>query len=140
MPNVGYLSGQYLIDPAGPAFRFVWSAVLFFPLMAMLGSLYCYFVEETSHKRAPITRMARKVQTIGWTLAVAGLILIGFRVGDARIPLVASRLVLYLVALGFMALAVYVLWFLRFVLPEKNAAYEQTLLRRQYQPRARRRR
>jgi hypothetical protein len=137
---VGYLSGQYLIDPAGPNFRFVWPAVLFFVLMPMLGSIYCYLVEETNHKRAPITRMARRIQTIAWTLAVVGLVLIGFRVGDARIPIVASRVVLYLVALGFIALAGYVLWFMRFVLPEKNAAYEQTQLRRQYQPRSRRRR
>lgn len=135
-----YLTGQYLINPAGPNFHFVWPAVLFFLVMPMIGSTYCYLVEETNHKRAPVTRMARKVQAIGWTLAVIGLILIGFRVGDARIPVVASRLVLYLVALGFVAVAAYVLWFLRFVLPEKNAAYEQTLLRRQYQPRSRRRR
>jgi hypothetical protein len=137
---VRYLTGQYLIDPAGPNFHFVWPAVLFFILMPIIGSVYSYLVEETNHKRAPITRMARKVQTAGWSLGIIGLSLIGFRVGDARIPVVASRLVLYLVALGFVALAIYVLWFLRFVLPEKNAAYEQTLLRRQYQPRSRRRR
>lgn len=135
-----YLTTQYLIDPAGPNFHFVWPAVLFFALMAMAGSSYCYLVEETNHKRAPITRMARKVQTAGWTLALLGIVLIAFRVGDARIPVVSSRLVLYVVALGFVAVAAYVLWFLRFVLPQKNAAYEQTLLRRQYQPRSRRRR
>jgi hypothetical protein len=33
-----------------------------------------------------------------------------------------------------------VLWWMRVVLPQKNAAYEERLLRRQYQPRARRRR
>jgi hypothetical protein len=137
---VRFLTSQYLIDPAGPNFHFVWPAVLFFILMGMVGSTYCYFVEESNHKRAPITRMARRVQTAGWTLAVCGLILIGFRVGDARIPFVASRLVLYLVALGFAALGAYAVWFIRFVLPEKNAAYEQSLLRRQYQPRSRRRR
>jgi len=137
---VRYLSGQYLIDPAGPSFHFVWPAVLFFVLMGMAGSTYCYFVEETNNKRAPITRMARRVQAIGWTLTVIGLVLIGFRVGDARLPLVGSRIVLYVVALGFVAVLGYVLWFLQVVLPEKNAAYEQSLLRRQYQPRSRRRR
>jgi TRAP-type C4-dicarboxylate transport system permease large subunit len=137
---VRYLSGQYLIDPAGPSFHFVWPAILFFVLMAMVGTTYCYFVSETNNKRAPITRMSQKVQTIGWTLAVVGLILIGFRVGDAQLPLVGSRLVLYIVALGFVALLAYVLWWMRVVLPQKNAAYEERLLRRQYQPRARRRR
>jgi TRAP-type C4-dicarboxylate transport system permease large subunit len=137
---VRYLSGQYLIDPAGPSFHFVWPAILFFVLMAMVGTTYCYFVSETNNKRAPITRMSQKVQTIGWTLAVVGLILIGFRVGDAQLPLVGSRLVLYIVALGFVALLAYVLWWMRVVLPQKNAAYEERLLRLQYQPRARRRR
>jgi TRAP-type C4-dicarboxylate transport system permease large subunit len=137
---VRYLSGQYLIDPAGPSFHFVWPAILFFVLMAMVGTTYCYFVSETNNKRAPITRMSQKVQTIGWTLAVVGLILIGFRVGDAQLPLVGSRLVLYIVALGFVALLAYVLWWMRVVLPQENVAYEERLLRRQYQPRARRRR
>lgn len=129
-----------MIDPAGPSFHFVWPAVLFFVLMAMVGTTYCYFVSETNNKRAPITRMSQKVQTVGWTLAVVGLILIGFRVGDAQIPLVGSRLVLYIVALGFVGLLGYVLWWRRIVLPRKNAAYEERLLRRQYQPRTRRRR
>jgi len=137
---VRYLSGQYLIDPAGPSFHFVWPAVLFFVLMAMAGTTYCYFVAETNNKRAPITRLSQRVQTIGWTLTVVGLILIGFRVGDARIPLVGSRLVLYIVALADVALLGYVLWWIRYVLPKKNAAYQERLLRRQYQPRARRRR
>jgi hypothetical protein len=66
-------------------------------------------------------------------------VLIGFRMGDARIPLLESRIVLYLVALGLVALVAYVLWFLRFVLPEREEAYQQLQLRRQYQPRARRR-
>ena len=135
-----YLSGQYLLGPAGPSFHFVWPAVLFFVLMAMAGTTYCYFVSESNNKRAPITRMSQRVQTIGWTLTVIGLILIGFRVGDAQIPLVESRLVLYIIALGFLALLGYVLWWMRVVLPRKNAAYEERLLRRQYQPRARRRR
>ncbi|HLY67355.1 MAG TPA: hypothetical protein VKU60_17590 [Chloroflexota bacterium] len=135
-----FLSGQYLIDPAGPIFHFVWPALLFFLLLAMVGTTFCYFVEETNNKRAPITRMAQRVQAFGWTLAVIGLILIGFRVGDARIPLVGSRIVLYADAFGFVVLAGYVLWFLKFVLPQKNAAYEERLLKRQYQPRARRRR
>ena len=135
-----YLSGQYLIDPAGPTFHFVLPAILFFVLMAMIGTTYCYAVSETNNKRAPVTRMSQRVQTIGWTLTVIGLILIGFRWGDARIPLVGSRLVLYIVALGFVALLGYVLWWMRCVLPQKNAAYEERLLRRQYQPRARRRR
>jgi len=137
---VRFLSGQYLIDPAGPNFHFVWPAVLFFVLMGVLSTTYTYFVAETNNKRAPITRMASRVQTIAWTLAVLGLILIGFRVGDARIPVVGSRIVLYLVALGFLALLGYVVWFLYSVLPQKNAAYERMLLRRQYQPRSRRRR
>jgi vacuolar-type H+-ATPase subunit I/STV1 len=137
---VGYLSPQYLIHPGGPNFHFVWPAVLFFLLMGMLATTYAYFVEETNNKRAPMTRMARRVQSICWTLAVIGLILIGFRVGDARIPLVGSRLLLYIVALGFVGALAYVLYFLRFVLPQKNAAYELTLLRRQYQPRTKRRR
>jgi vacuolar-type H+-ATPase subunit I/STV1 len=137
---VSYLSGQYLLDPAGPTFHFVWPALVFFLLMGMAGTTYAYFVGETNNKRAPITRMASRVQTIGWTIAVIGLILIGFRVGDAHIPLVGSRLALYIVALGYVALAIYAAWFIRVVLPRKNAAYEQTLLRRQYQPRSRRRR
>ena len=134
-----FLSGQYLIDAAGPNFHFVWPAVIFFLLMGMLSTTYSYFVGETNNKRAPITRMAARVQSIAWTLAVIGLVLIGFRVGDARIPVVGSRIVLYVVALGFAALAAYVLWFAYRVLPEKNAAYERTLLKRAYQPRSRRR-
>jgi vacuolar-type H+-ATPase subunit I/STV1 len=137
---VSYLSGHYLLDPAGTNFRFLWPAVLFFLLMGMAATLYSYFVYETNNKRAPITRMSQRVQGIAWTLAVVGLILIGFRKGDAQIPLVGSRLILYLVALGFLALLAYVLWWLRVVLPQKNAAYQERLLRRQYQPRARRRR
>jgi vacuolar-type H+-ATPase subunit I/STV1 len=134
------LSGQYLIDPAGPSFHFVWPAVLFFILMGMAATTYCYFVSETNNKRAPITRMAQRAQSIAWVVAVVGLALIGFRVGDAHIPIVGSRLVLYIAALGFVALAVYVAWFLRYVRPAKDAAYQQTLLRRQYQPRSRRKR
>lgn len=106
----------------------------------MAATTYCYVVSETNNKRAPITRMSQRVQTIGWTLAIVGLILIGFRWGDAHIPIVGTRLVLYIVALGFVALLAYVLWWMRFVLPQKNAAYQERLLRRQYQPRARRRR
>ena len=109
-------------------------------LMGMIGTTYAYFVGETNNKRAPVTRMASRVQTIGWTIAVVGLILIGFRVGDAHIPLVGARLALYIVALAYLGLAAYVVWFVRVVLPRKNAAYEQTLLKRQYQPRTRRRR
>ena len=135
-----YLSGQYLIDPAGPSFHFVWPAVIFFVLCAMLATTCTYFVAETNNKRAPITRMVRRVQGFAWTIAVIGLILIGFRVGDARLPLVGSRLVLYIVALGFVALVAYVLLFLRVQLPKLNAEYESRLLRRQYQPRSRRRR
>ncbi len=137
-----YLSGQYLLDPApGDAgFHFVIPAILFFLLMGMVGTTYCYVVSETNNKRAPLTRMAQRVQTIGWILAFVGLVLIGMRWGGAQIPVVRSRLVLYLAGLGFVALAVYVAWFLVRVLPAKNAAYQQTLLRRQYQPRSRRRR
>lgn len=135
-----YLSGQYLLGPAGPNFHFLWPALLYFVFMAMAATTYCYVVSETNNKRAPITRMSQRVQTIGWTLAIVGLILIGFRWGDAHIPIVGTRLVLYIVALGFVALLAYVLWWMRFVLPQKNAAYQERLLRRQYQPRARRRR
>lgn len=134
-----YLSGQYLLNPAGPRFHFLWPAVLFFILMGLAAMTYSYFVEETNNKRAPISRMARRVQSVAWTIAVVGLILIGFRMGDAQIPVLESRLALYVVALGFVALLVYVLCFLRFTLPKRNAAYETTLLRRQYQPRRRRR-
>jgi vacuolar-type H+-ATPase subunit I/STV1 len=137
---VRYLSGHYLFDPAGPSFHFVWPAVIFFILMGMVGTTYCYLVSETNNKRAPITRMSQRIQAIAWTLTVIGLILIGFRVGDAQIPVVESRVILYIAAVGFLALLVYVLWWMRFVLPRKNAAYEERLLRRQYQPRARRRR
>ncbi len=135
-----FLSVQYLIDPAGPKFHFVWPAVLFFLLMGMVATTAAYFVAETNNRRAPLTRMVRRVQTIAWTLAVIGLILIGFRVGDASIPVVGSRIVLYVVALGFIALAAYVAWFVYRVLPEKNAAYERMQLRRAYHPRSRRRR
>lgn len=137
---MNFFSRQYLIDPPGPSFHYVWPAVVFFLLMGMLATTYAYYVGETNNKRAPVTRTAQRVQAIAWTLAVVGLLLIGFRVGDARIPLVESRLLLYLVALGYVALLAYVVWFLRVVLPAKNAAYEQTLLRRQYHPRARARR
>ncbi|HEX6511309.1 MAG TPA: hypothetical protein VF157_03355 [Chloroflexota bacterium] len=135
---MSFFSRQYLLDAAGPNFHFVWPAVLFFLLMGVLATTYCYFVGETNNRRAPVTRMADRVQAISWTLAVIGLILIGFREGDAHIPVVQSRLLLFLVALGFVALAGYAAWWTRTVLPEKNAAYEQRLLRRQYQPRRRR--
>lgn len=137
---MNYLSGQYLLGPAGPTFHFLWPALLFFVTMGMVASTYCYVVSESNNKRAPITRMSQRVQAIGWTLAIVGLILIGFRWGDAQIPVVGTRLVLYLVALGFVALLAYVLGWMRFVLPQKNAAYQERLLRRQYQPRARRKR
>jgi len=136
---VKFLSGQHLVDPAGPGFHFVWPAVVFFVLMGMAATTYCYIVSETNNRRAPITRMAQRVQTIAWILAVIGLLLIGLRVGDAHIPVLEARLVLYLVVLAYVALAAYLIWFLARVLPAKNAAYQQTLLRRQYQPRARRR-
>lgn len=137
---MSYLSKSYLIDSAGPDFHYVWPAVIFFLLMGMLATTYAYPVEQQNNKRAPLTRMARKVQTWAWTLAVVGLVLIAFRVADARIPFAESRLLLYLVSLGFLVLLGYVVWFLRFVLPDKNAAYEANLLRRQYAPRSRRRR
>ena len=135
-----YLSGQYLIDPAGQSFHFILPAVIFFVLCAMLATTWTYFVAATNNKRAPIARMARRVQGIAWTIAIIGLILIGFRWGGAALPLVRSRLVLYIVALGFVALGAYVLLFLRLQLPKLNADYESRLLRRQYQPRSRRRR
>ncbi len=133
-----FLSGQYLLDPApgGSAYHYIWPALLFFVLMGMLASTYAYYVGETNNKRAPITRMSQRVQGIAWTLAVVGLVVIGFRWGEAAIPLVRSRLLLYLVGLGYVALLGYLIYFLRVVLPQKNAAYEQTLLRRQYHPRA----
>jgi hypothetical protein len=133
---VDFLSVQYLLTPAGPNFHFVWPALLFFVLMGFLGSTFCYYIGETNNKRAPLTRTAQRVQGLAWTLTAIGLLLIGFRVGDARIPLVGSRLVLYLVGLGYLAVLGYLIWFLQVVLPQKNAAYEQTLLRRQYHPRA----
>jgi len=135
---VKYLSGQYLLDPApgGSSFHYLWPALLFFVLMGMLASTYAYYVGETNNKRAPITRMSQRVQGIAWTLAILGLLVIGCRWGDASIPVVRSRLLTYILALGFLALLGYVLWFLQVVLPRKNAAYEQTLLRRQYHPRS----
>lgn len=136
---MSYLSGHYLFDPAG-AFHFALPAVVFFVLMGMVGTLYCYCVSEVNNKRAPITRMSQRIQATGWIITVIGLILIGCRWGGAQIPLVQSRIMLYIAGLGFVALFAYVLWWLRFVLPAKNAAYQERLLRRQYQPRARRRR
>ena len=106
----------------------------------MLASSYAYFVGELNNKRAPITRMAGRVQGIAWTVAIIGVLLIGFRVGDAQIPLIGSRLVLYLVALCFLGLVLYVGWWLRYELPRRNAAYEATRLKRQYLPRSKRRR
>jgi hypothetical protein len=137
---VPYLSGQYLIDPAGPNFHYVWPAAIFFPLCAMLATCYAYFTAEANSKRAPITRMAQRVQGIAWAIAVVGLAIIGLRKGDAAIPFVQSRLAMYIVALCFVGLAGYVVWWVRFELPKLNAAYEATLLRRHYQPRSRRRR
>ena len=80
-----YLSGQYLIDPAGPNFHYVWPAAIFFPLCAMLATCYAYFTAEANNKRAPITRMAQRVQGIAWAIAVVGLAMAGT-------PGVAARL------------------------------------------------
>jgi hypothetical protein len=132
---VKFFSGQYLLDPAGPSFHYVWPALLFFLLMGMIGTTYAYYVGETNNKRAPITRMSQRIQAVAWTLTVVGLLLIGFRIGDARIPLVGSRLILFLAGLGYVAVLGYLVYFLRVVLPRKDAAYQQTLLRRQYHPR-----
>ena len=136
---MSYLSTQYLLSPAG-GFHHVWPAVIFFPLCAMLATGYAYFTGEANNKRAPITRMASRVQGIAWTIARIGLALIALRWGEASIPFVNARLPMYVAALAFVVLALYVVWFIRVQLPKLNAAYEATLLRRQYQPRSRRRR
>jgi hypothetical protein len=136
---VSYLSTQYLLNPAG-TFHYVWPAIIFFPLCAMLATCYAYFIGEANNKRAPITRMANRVQGIAWTIAVIGLAVIALRWGEASIPFVNARLPMYIVAFAFVVLALYAVWFVRVRLPKLNAAYEATLLRRQYQPRSRRRR
>ncbi len=135
---MNYLSGAYLLSPAAPQFRFVWPAVLFFLTMAMLSTTLAYLVEQQNYKRAPITRKVGQIRTWAWSIAIVGLVLIGFRVGGAAIPWIESRLLLYLVALCYLGLAGYLAYFLRYVLPKKNEAYEATRLRRQYQPRRRR--
>ena len=137
---MSYLSGDYLLGSAGGYFRYIVPAIIFFPMMAMAGTLFAYYIGQVNNKRAPITRMANRVQTIGWTIAIIGLVIVAFRWGDAHIPLVSTRLAMYVAALAFAVLAGYVVYFIRVVLPQKDAAYQQTQLRRQYQPRARRRR
>ncbi|MHB8619164.1 MAG: hypothetical protein ACYDAG_06275 [Chloroflexota bacterium] len=134
-----YLSFQYLFGPAGPNFRFVWPAVLFFLFLAMASTTYAYYVGEVNNKRAPLTRTSRRVRTAAWIITLIGLILIGFREGNASIPLAESRFPLYVTAFAYVVLGGYLTYFLRVVLPKKNAAYEMTLLRRQYMPRRRRR-
>ena len=136
---MGYLSADYLLQPASGDFRFLWPALVFFVLCPLIATCYGYFVDQTNNKRAPVTRMAQRVTGIAWVMGVIGLVLVLFRWGDAHIPLVGSRLLMYLAALAFAVLLAYVLWFLRYELPKRNAAYESTLLRRQYQPRSRRR-
>ncbi len=131
---------QYLLDPAGPGFRFAWTWVALFLLMGMLATVYSYAVQQTNHKLAPITRMSKRVRSIAWTIVAIGLVVVGMRAGEAQLPLVQSRLLLYLLALSFLGLAGYVVYFMRRVLPKHNAAYEQSLIRRQYMRPAKRKR
>ncbi|MDE3074083.1 MAG: hypothetical protein KGJ86_01525 [Chloroflexota bacterium] len=137
---MSYFSRQYLLDPAGPRFHYVWPWLILFVFMGMLATTYAYWVAEEHHKRAPITRMSRRIRSIAWSVALVGLALIGLRVGDAQLPIVQSRLVLYLLALSYAGLAAFLAYYVSVVVPRLDAAHQVAMLRRQYIPRSKRRR
>ncbi|HUZ78214.1 MAG TPA: hypothetical protein VMV93_11600 [Chloroflexota bacterium] len=131
---------HYVLDPAPPAFRYLWPWVVFLVLVPMAGTTLAYLMEERHHKLAAIARVAKRLRDACWVLAMVGLILIGLRVGDAQLPLVRSRIVLYAVAVAYLAMAIWFGYYSAVVAPRLDAAHQEKLLRRQYLRSSRRKR
>ncbi|MBI4128201.1 MAG: hypothetical protein HY459_03980 [Parcubacteria group bacterium] len=124
------LDFKYLTEPVPPSLeRFALAVGLSFGLVLATAMVLSVLYSLTMIQK-PYDRLARRVAAMGWTIGTVGLIWFGAR--QTGIPYVGSRIVGYLVTLGFSVWSLVILFYLFARFPRERAKFIENKRRIQY--------